>query len=338
MTDPTAFFQQLPWPLPYRPSLSALEDEGLRREATWALLLVAVLASAMAAALWRRRPGFALAACLGMLWVGVSRLDVLVVPAYPTSFHRSPTRFGAASIVEGARLYGPHCASCHGVTGKGDGRAAAGLEVPPADLTAAHLLDHDDGELFWWLSHGIDGPDGTRRMPGFGDQISDRAIWNLIDYVRANNAGVAVRQSGTWTRPAQAPPISATCADGRQLGAAALKGRVLRLIVADGHAAPAVIPAPEIVQDILVANDGSALLAGCRADDPDLLGALAILTGDDVADLRGSQILIDPLGHLRARSRAGDARGATTVDLFALVDFICRVPATDADATGHEHH
>jgi mono/diheme cytochrome c family protein len=39
------------------------------------------------------------------------------------------------SEVAGAVLYERHCASCHGLTGKGDGPLAATLTVPPSDLT-----------------------------------------------------------------------------------------------------------------------------------------------------------------------------------------------------------
>ena len=40
------------------------------------------------------------------------------------------------------RLYAENCALCHGAGGKGDGPAAAGLPVRPADLTAPHLFAH----------------------------------------------------------------------------------------------------------------------------------------------------------------------------------------------------
>ncbi|HVL69742.1 MAG TPA: c-type cytochrome [Vicinamibacterales bacterium] len=37
--------------------------------------------------------------------------------------------------VEGANVYKEYCAVCHGVSGRGDGPAAAALKTPPADLT-----------------------------------------------------------------------------------------------------------------------------------------------------------------------------------------------------------
>ena len=41
-----------------------------------------------------------------------------------------------ASAERGKELFSEYCASCHGVSGKGDGPAASALKIPPADLTA----------------------------------------------------------------------------------------------------------------------------------------------------------------------------------------------------------
>jgi mono/diheme cytochrome c family protein len=77
--------------------------------------------------------------------------------------------------------------SCHGAEGHGDGPASVGLEMPPADLTAPHLWDHPDGELFWWISHGMFGPDGKRVMTGFAATLDEDTSWALIDFLHANN-------------------------------------------------------------------------------------------------------------------------------------------------------
>jgi mono/diheme cytochrome c family protein len=37
--------------------------------------------------------------------------------------------------VTGQQLYADHCASCHGVSGHGDGPVGAMLKAPPSDLT-----------------------------------------------------------------------------------------------------------------------------------------------------------------------------------------------------------
>ena len=39
------------------------------------------------------------------------------------------------TVVQGAQLYRSHCATCHGVTARGNGPAAPALKTPPPDLT-----------------------------------------------------------------------------------------------------------------------------------------------------------------------------------------------------------
>ncbi len=45
------------------------------------------------------------------------------------------TRPTAVVAVEGRDVFLRYCVSCHGVSGTGDGPAAAALQPPPADLT-----------------------------------------------------------------------------------------------------------------------------------------------------------------------------------------------------------
>jgi mono/diheme cytochrome c family protein len=124
-----------------------------------------------------------------IVWFALPHFDLLFIEAYPTSFYRSPTGFSAESIAAGASLYPIYCADCHGPGGRGDGPAARGLGIPPADLTAQHVREHGDGVMFWWLAHGIVSAEGRVAMPGFADVLSDEQIWNLIDFVRARAAG-----------------------------------------------------------------------------------------------------------------------------------------------------
>jgi mono/diheme cytochrome c family protein len=115
-----------------------------------------------------------------------------VEPAYPTSFYAPGEPYAAPSVARGAALYSENCALCHGATGHGDGPAAAGLPVRPADLTAAHLFAHAEGDLFWWVSHGSD----NRAMPGFDGVMSVKERWDVINFIRARAAGVQARGVG----------------------------------------------------------------------------------------------------------------------------------------------
>ena len=126
--------------------------------------------------LWSAPVGLALFACGAALC-----LRVVLVDAYPTSYVANPLPPGAAVVEKGADLFRIHCTPCHGPTGRGDGPAAAALDAPPADLTADHVDDHTDGDIFWWLTHGMAGT----AMPGFEHTLSDAERWQLIRFVRS---------------------------------------------------------------------------------------------------------------------------------------------------------
>lgn len=328
---PPGMHLQPVWPFAERLSLDSVrEDAGFRLEvieaglgvaAAVALLLLAVLARR-----WRWR-ALAGAAVLG--WWAAPHLDLLFVEAYPTSFYTSPTGFAAAGIVAGAGLYAQHCAVCHGAEGRGDGPGAAGLAVPPADLTASHLWMHSDGELFWWVSHGIADPGGAPGlvMPGFATVLPEEGRWAVIDYIRAHNAGVVRRESGEWSPPVQAPGLQADCG-GRQVDLTELRGRVVRVVIGD--------PAPVVagVVTIVAGVDGEAGVGGdCVADDGRTAQAYGIVSGIAEGALRGTQFLIDGQGWLRALQRPdADASWNEEKNLVGVLREIAAHPIAGADA------
>jgi putative copper export protein/mono/diheme cytochrome c family protein len=125
---------------------------------------------------------------IGLLFMaggGALGLRVVLVDAYPTTYLRNPVPFQAAVVHRGGVLFQTHCAVCHGPEGRGNGPAATGLNPPPADLTAAHVEDHTDGDIFWWLTHGIAGT----AMPSFDQILPASARWELIHYVRSLRQG-----------------------------------------------------------------------------------------------------------------------------------------------------
>jgi len=126
--------------------------------------------------LWSAPAGLALFACGAAIF-----LRVVLVDAYPTSYTTNPLPPDPVVVARGAALFGTHCSPCHGPTGRGDGPAAAALDGPPADLTADHVDDHTDGDIFWWLTYGMAGT----AMPGFEGTLSDSERWQLIRFVRS---------------------------------------------------------------------------------------------------------------------------------------------------------
>jgi mono/diheme cytochrome c family protein len=74
---------------------------------------------------------------------------------------------GNETIPTGEALYRRHCASCHGVSGRGDGPAARSLATPPTDLTRLRMSVQD-------LMQVIDGrtavqAHGSSEMPVWGE-------------------------------------------------------------------------------------------------------------------------------------------------------------------------
>jgi mono/diheme cytochrome c family protein len=64
--------------------------------------------------------------------------------------------------------FADHCASCHGADARGDGPAAAGLNVPPSDLTRISARNGGSFPLVEVMSQ-IDGyTRGPSAMPEFG--------------------------------------------------------------------------------------------------------------------------------------------------------------------------
>lgn len=83
-----------------------------------------------------------------------------------------------AEVPTGAQDFAEHCVACHGVSGKGDGEAAAGLAKAPADLT---LLSVGNGGAFpgtrvmaqiW----GYTGRDEGRVMPEFKELLDSETV------------------------------------------------------------------------------------------------------------------------------------------------------------------
>src|ERR1017187_894352 len=102
----SAILASLPWPLSVRPSLANLADPEMRRlvatalsELGFALLLVAVTA------LIRRARVVAVLVALPLVFTQVPTLALLLVPATPTSYHRSPTGFTAVAIASGRAVF-----------------------------------------------------------------------------------------------------------------------------------------------------------------------------------------------------------------------------------------
>jgi mono/diheme cytochrome c family protein len=93
---------------------------------------------------------------------------------------------GLASIGNfetGRKIYQRLCASCHGVSGKGDGPVGRALNPKPSDFTE-HTLHHEDEYFFKVIKEGGAAVGKAPIMPAWGGQLADQEIWDIISYLR----------------------------------------------------------------------------------------------------------------------------------------------------------
>ena len=84
------------------------------------------------------------------------------------------------ALANGKEFYGARCASCHGDSGKGDGKATRFIKPPPADISTAEARDRmTDGEIFYKIT------EGKKPMPGMARTLSEEERWQVVHYLRA---------------------------------------------------------------------------------------------------------------------------------------------------------
>ncbi len=101
------------------------------------------------------------------------------------SFSLGEVASAAGNPKAGQAKYLQLCAFCHGATGKGNGPAAQGFPVKPADHTnKAKMRKLKDGDLGKIIKGGGRSVGKSPLMPPFANQLSDADIQNLIAYIR----------------------------------------------------------------------------------------------------------------------------------------------------------
>lgn len=138
--------------------------------------------------------------------LGIGVLATLGAGAYvwtgPATDIQGGVMAKSVDLVVGKALYAETCAACHGANQEGqedwrspgeDGR----LPAPPHDETG-HTWHHGDQVLFDYTKLGgremmaAQGMEFDSGMPGFGDQLTDQEIWNILGYIKS-----------TWPEPVQ---------------------------------------------------------------------------------------------------------------------------------------
>jgi copper transport protein len=114
--------------------------------------------------------------------LAVASVGVLSGLAFrPAVSQVNPIPPNAESVARGLPLYSANCQPCHGAGGRGDGPVGLTLNPRPADLTT-HAVQgvHTDAQLYNWITNGYPGS----LMPGFGQRLSERDRWDLVNFIR----------------------------------------------------------------------------------------------------------------------------------------------------------
>jgi mono/diheme cytochrome c family protein len=325
------------WPFSQRLSGAVLLiDRSVVRQLLEALAFsIAGLCLLGLAICWRRgRVVVLLLAVVVFVFTPWPDRQLLLATAVPSSFHVSPSHFSADAIVHGQQVYGQHCASCHGLDGKGDTPLGLSLSPAPPNLASRLLWRRADGELFWKIAYGMHGRQGNATMPGFTGMLSDADIWALLDFMKANAAGASIDATGNWEEPVAFPAMRADCRDSGVQDVSQWHGQRLRVVLASGNI-PQTLPLDDPrLHSLIVSAGQSAQPSGRRAAPPGqptidcvtqaatAWQALSIITAIKNEQLAGTQLLIDRDGWLRARKlpQAGN-------DAWSAADILCRPPA-----------
>jgi mono/diheme cytochrome c family protein len=119
-------------------------------------------------------------------WAAERHMMQQLVPADKLAEARaltSPVPKSPETVAQGKAIYDGKgaCFSCHGQEGDGNGPLAAQLNPLPRNFRHHGFWRHrTEGEIFWVIKHGSAGSS----MVGFGEQLTDKEIWILIQYIR----------------------------------------------------------------------------------------------------------------------------------------------------------
>ncbi|MBI3091565.1 MAG: c-type cytochrome [Candidatus Tectomicrobia bacterium] len=124
----------------------------------------------------------------------------------------APTAAGAAGAdpIKGGQHYQTYCASCHGVSGKGDGAAAAALNPKPANhADNATMSQRSDEDLFKVVKGGGPAVGKSPLMPGWGASLNDQQIRDVVAFMRTLHGGQAAKAAAPTGAAAPAAAQSA---------------------------------------------------------------------------------------------------------------------------------
>jgi mono/diheme cytochrome c family protein len=97
------------------------------------------------------------------------------------SAKKNPVKPTGDGLAEAKKLYGYHCAMCHGANGDGKGDLAEQMKLQLSDWRDPDALSkYTDGALFYIITNGR-----GKMVGGEGDRTKEGIRWNLVNLVRS---------------------------------------------------------------------------------------------------------------------------------------------------------
>jgi len=94
---------------------------------------------------------------------------------------KNPVKTTPEGLAEAKRLYGYHCAMCHGKDGDGKGDLAVSMDLKLNDWRDPATIEKmTDGQLFYIITNGK-----GKMVGGEGDRTKESVRWNLVNLVRS---------------------------------------------------------------------------------------------------------------------------------------------------------
>ena len=94
---------------------------------------------------------------------------------------KNPVKATSEGLAEARKLYGYHCAMCHGKDGDGKGDLAEQMKLGLSDWRKPDALSkYTDGALFYIITNGR-----GKMVGGEGDRTKAEIRWNLVNLVRS---------------------------------------------------------------------------------------------------------------------------------------------------------
>ena len=104
---------------------------------------------------------------------------------------KNPISFTDVSVDRGKKVYMTQCALCHGEKGDGQGDLATDMKLKLPDFTKSDALTkRTDGELYAIVETGKDP------MPSQKARLTDKHLWNLVNYLRSLSGKVPAKATG----------------------------------------------------------------------------------------------------------------------------------------------